>query len=171
MAVYRFEKPWLITPSGQRRPCASGKGGLSARKIEGDGATPIGRWPVREVYYRPDRLAPPGSRLRVTALSPDMGWCDDPEHSSYNRCVTLPFPARHEKLWRDDAVYDLIVPLGYNDDPPTPGAGSAIFLHVARPDFTPTEGCLAVSLPDLEGLVSGFTPDDVIEILPDPAAA
>lgn len=165
MALYRFERPWLITPDGARHRCASGKGGLRADKREGDGATPIGRWPLREVFFRPDRLASPASTLNVTALTPAMGWCDDPKQEAYNQRVTLPFAGGHEILWRDDAVYDLIIPLGYNDDPPTPGAGSAIFLHVARPDFTPTEGCLAVSLPVLTVLVSDFEPGDAIEVV------
>ncbi|MDJ0684189.1 MAG: L,D-transpeptidase family protein [Alphaproteobacteria bacterium] len=167
MALYRFEKPWLITPDGARHRCASGKGGLRTDKREGDGATPIGRWPLREVFYRPDRIARPASRLKVTALSPDMGWCDDPREGSYNRRVALPFSGGHEVLWREDGVYDLIAPLGYNDDPPRPGAGSAIFLHVARADFAPTEGCLAVSLPVLTALVSAFQPGDAVEAVDD----
>jgi L,D-peptidoglycan transpeptidase YkuD (ErfK/YbiS/YcfS/YnhG family) len=87
--------------------------------------------------------------LPTQALTPHDGWCDDPADSEYNRPVTRPYPARHERLWRDDGIYDVIAVMGYNDDPPRPGAGSAIFLHLARPGFAPTEGCVALALADL----------------------
>jgi L,D-peptidoglycan transpeptidase YkuD (ErfK/YbiS/YcfS/YnhG family) len=131
------------------RRCAIGRGGLSMTKREGDGATPVGIWPCRRVLYRPDRLNPPAGGLAAHALTPDDGWCDAPDDPAYNQPVRLPHPASAETLWRDDRVYDLIVPLGYNDAPAAPGRGSAIFLHVARDDYTPTEGCVALALPDL----------------------
>jgi L,D-peptidoglycan transpeptidase YkuD (ErfK/YbiS/YcfS/YnhG family) len=129
--------------------CAVGVHGLTGTKREGDGATPIGVWPCRLLYYRPDRLAPPSTGLRTVALTPQDGWCDAPEDSNYNRPVRLPYPRSAELLWRDDHVYDLIVPLGYNDAPVVPGRGSAIFLHLARPGYAPTEGCVALALDDL----------------------
>lgn len=131
-------------------PCALGKGGLKPfqDKHEGDGASPIGSWPIRYVYYRPDRLDRPDTQLDVRALMPDDGWCDDPEHPLYNQPVKLPFEASHEKLWRDDHVYDIIVVLGHNDAPIIKNKGSAIFLHIARENadggFEPTEGCVAL---------------------------
>ncbi|MFX6266199.1 hypothetical protein ABTF63_19150, partial [Acinetobacter baumannii] len=81
------------------------------------------------------------------------GWCDDPAHGDYNRKVRLPFSASHEQLWRDDDLYDLVVVIGYNDQPVQQGAGSAIFLHVADPNFKPTEGCVAIELPSLLSVV------------------
>jgi L,D-peptidoglycan transpeptidase YkuD (ErfK/YbiS/YcfS/YnhG family) len=93
-----------------------------------------------------------------------MGWCDDPDSASYNQLVDLPFPGSHEKLWRDDHIYDLIITLGYNDDPVVPDRGSAIFLHVARPDYSPTEGCVAAALPDLLALMELARPGDVLAI-------
>jgi L,D-peptidoglycan transpeptidase YkuD (ErfK/YbiS/YcfS/YnhG family) len=147
--------------------CSFGRAGVQAadNKRESDGATPLGRWPIRRVFYRPDRIATPATGLQMVALTPVMGWCDDPASPLYNRQVELPFPASHEKLWRDDHVYDLIVELGYNDDPVVPGKGSAIFLHVARPDFSPTEGCVACGLEDLLNLLKLAKPGDELAIM------
>jgi L,D-peptidoglycan transpeptidase YkuD (ErfK/YbiS/YcfS/YnhG family) len=89
----------------------------------------------------------------VRALDADDGWCDDPEHPLYNRPVKAPFAARHETLWRGDGLYDVVVEIGFNDDPVEPGRGSAIFLHRARPDYGPTEGCVALALEDLLALL------------------
>jgi L,D-peptidoglycan transpeptidase YkuD (ErfK/YbiS/YcfS/YnhG family) len=111
---------------------------------------------MRALLFRPDRiLRTPLTGLPLRGLRPEDGWCDDPGDALYNRPVKLPFPARTEALWREDGIYDLIVVLGYNDDPPEPGKGSAIFLHVARPDFSPTEGCVAVGREDLLAIVAG----------------
>jgi L,D-peptidoglycan transpeptidase YkuD (ErfK/YbiS/YcfS/YnhG family) len=150
--------------AGQTMRCALGWGGIKRDKREGDGATPAGRFALRELLYRPDRLAAPICALPVRAISPEDGWCDDPAHPDYNRLVMLPHPASCEKLWREDGLYDLVIPLGYNDDPPQPGRGSAIFLHVARPDFAPTEGCVALALPDLLALVGQLPETCFIEI-------
>lgn len=145
--------------------CALGRSGITTGKREGDGATPAGRFPLREVFYRPDRLRPPpGCRLPVVAIDPGLGWCDDPADAAYNRPVRLPFAPSHEQLWRDDGLYDLLAVLGYNDDPVIPGRGSAIFLHVARPDFAPTEGCVALALADLIALLDRCRPGDVLSI-------
>lgn len=135
---------------GRRRcRCAIGRSGLARNKREGDGATPIGIWPCRLIYWRPDRLSPPATALPIVALQPADGWCDAPADPAYNLPVALPYPASTEMLWRDDHVYDLIVPLGYNDAPVVPGLGSAIFLHLAQPDYAPTQGCVALALEDL----------------------
>ncbi|GBQ80725.1 hypothetical protein AA14337_1818 [Acetobacter malorum DSM 14337] len=131
-----------------------GKNGLTEQKQEGDHATPIGIFPLRKVYYRADRLIKPKTILPVEPLSPRDGWCDDPQSHDYNRFVKLPHPARHEQLWREDHVYDLIVVMGYNDNPAISGRGSAIFMHLQRPDRTPTEGCLALSESDLRTVLA-----------------
>ncbi|MEO1101794.1 MAG: L,D-transpeptidase family protein [Pseudomonadota bacterium] len=161
----------LITGPDFEARCALGKGGvtLAETKREGDGASPIGAWPMRRVFYRPDRVAKPETGLQTLALTEQDGWCDDPEHPLYNRLVTVPFPASHEKLWREDHVYDLIVELGHNDDPPVPGMGSAIFMHLARPDYAPTEGCVALAEPDLRVLLRASDQSTIIEIAPSTA--
>ncbi|MBX3499883.1 MAG: L,D-transpeptidase family protein [Alphaproteobacteria bacterium] len=140
-------------------PCALGRGGVRADKREGDGATPLGVFPLRRLWYRADRLdAPPTDALPVRPIQREDGWCDDPDSPQYNRPVSLPHPARHERLWREDALYDLVVELGYNDGPVVPGVGSAVFLHVARADYGPTEGCVAIGRGDLLRLVAAFGP-------------
>jgi L,D-peptidoglycan transpeptidase YkuD (ErfK/YbiS/YcfS/YnhG family) len=153
---------WLEA-AGRRRACALGRGGVVADKREGDGGTPAGRLPLRRVFYRADRLgSPPATALPVQALAPDDGWCDAPDDLAYNRPIKHPYPASAERMWRDDGLYDVVVELGWNDDPVTPGRGSAIFLHVARPDYGPTEGCVALALPDLLDLLALCRPDDAL---------
>jgi L,D-peptidoglycan transpeptidase YkuD (ErfK/YbiS/YcfS/YnhG family) len=125
-------------------PAALGKGGVRALKCEGDGATPLGFWPVIHVFYRPDRLRRPVTALPVTPLRPGDGWCDEPGDRNYNRQITLPYSASHERLWRKDGLYDVIVVLDYNCARRASGRGSAIFMHVAQRGFAPTEGCIAL---------------------------
>jgi L,D-peptidoglycan transpeptidase YkuD (ErfK/YbiS/YcfS/YnhG family) len=134
---------------GETFRAASGRGGMRSDKREGDGATPLGVLPLRQVLYRPDRVAPPVSAAPVKPLGPTDGWCDDPAHPEYNMPARLPLDGSAEVLWRDDAVYDIIGVLGWNDRPVRRGLGSAIFLHIARPDFAPTDGCIALARDDL----------------------
>ncbi len=139
---------------GQTLRAAIGRGGVRADKAEGDGATPAGLLPIRRLLYRADRIARPASALPAEPIAPDDGWCDDPGHADYNRPIRLPHPARHERLWRGDGAYDLVGVLGWNDAPVVRGRGSAIFLHVARPDLAPTEGCVALPLRELSALLA-----------------
>ena len=148
--------------AGFRFRAALGRGGVRADKQEGDGATPAGLLALRRVLYRADRVARPRAAAPVQPLAPHDGWCDDPADSDYNRPVRLPHPARHEELWRADALYDIVGVLGWNDAPVVRGRGSAIFLHLARPDLAPTEGCIALLLPDLRAaLAAGLTAIEV----------
>jgi len=146
--------------------CALGKGGViaAADKREGDGCSPLGVWPIRRVLYRPDRLEAPKTGLPVEAIAQDDGWCDAPGDPAYNRPVKLPYPASAEGMWRDDHVYDLVCVLAHNDDPPVSPLGSAIFLHLARPTFEPTEGCVALQQADLLELLAAATPGAAISI-------
>jgi L,D-peptidoglycan transpeptidase YkuD (ErfK/YbiS/YcfS/YnhG family) len=141
-----------------------GRSGVTGAKREGDGATPAGVFSLRALWYRADRLTAPVTGLPLHEILPDSGWSDDPADAAYNRPVLLPHAGRHERLWRDDRLYDLVVPLGYNDDPPVRGLGSAIFLHVARPDYGPTEGCVAIAREDLVRLLAGCGPETRIAI-------
>jgi L,D-peptidoglycan transpeptidase YkuD (ErfK/YbiS/YcfS/YnhG family) len=154
----------LIMAGGLKAPCALGRAGIGGRKREGDGRTPSGQYGLVAVLYRPDRLRRPATGLPVMPLRPDMGWCDDPADPHYNREVRLPFAASHEALWRADHVYDLVVILDYNLEKPVRGAGSAIFLHLAKPGFTPTEGCVAVSLPTMRRLLATAGPGTFLDI-------
>jgi L,D-peptidoglycan transpeptidase YkuD (ErfK/YbiS/YcfS/YnhG family) len=146
--------------------CAIGRGGTlpADAKSEGDGATPLGNWPIRGVLLRPDRVVLP----RVIALPwrwlrPADGWSDDSGDPAYNRPVRHPHAFSAERLWRDDRLYDVIVTLGHNDAPPVPGRGSAIFLHCWC-DAATTEGCVAVAKHDLLALLPQLAPGDAIEI-------
>lgn len=134
--------------------CCVGRGGIRAHKEEGDGATPIGVLPLRRVLFRADRGATPATAVPVEPIAPADGWCDDPLDPRYNRPVTLPYPGRAEALWRSDPLYDIVGVLGWNDAPVQRGRGSAIFLHVARPDYAPTEGCVALAATDLRALLA-----------------
>lgn len=136
-------------------PVAIGRAGVTDHKVEGDAATPSGQMKLRKVMFRADRLAsPPRCRVPREPIAPHDGWCDDPFSTDYNLQIVLPHESRHERLWREDGLYDVIAVLGWNDSPVEKRRGSAIFLHVARRDMAPTEGCLAVSLPDLLSLLA-----------------
>jgi L,D-peptidoglycan transpeptidase YkuD (ErfK/YbiS/YcfS/YnhG family) len=147
---------WGVGP----RRCAVGRSGIAEKIREGDGVTPVGTWPLRMVLYRPDRLPPPRCVLPVAPLRPQDGWCETPNDPDYNTLVRLPHRAAAESMWRDDHLYDIVVVVGYNDDPVIAGKGSAIFLHLARADFTPTAGCVALPLPDLLEALAQLVPTD-----------
>lgn len=141
-----------------------GRNGISNDKHEGDGTTPAGLLPLRRLLYRSDRLSAPTTSLPCESLREDDGWCDDPIDPNYNCQVQLPYPARHECLWRNDHLYDIIGILGYNDEPVIPGRGSAIFLHIASPDGEPTAGCISLSSDDVlwllkQGLEAIYVPN------------
>jgi L,D-peptidoglycan transpeptidase YkuD (ErfK/YbiS/YcfS/YnhG family) len=144
------------------RPAALGRAGIRALKREGDGGTPLGRFPVRQVLYRADRMARPRTRLPVHAIRDGDGWCDDPASRTYNRLIRLPSRRSAEGLKRVDHLYDLVLVLGYNDLPRVKGKGSAIFVHLARPGFTPTDGCIALSRHDLTMLLAELRPGSAI---------
>lgn len=131
------------------RRCAVGRGGTGLKQREGDGITPAGKWPLRRVFFRGDRLDLPKTILPVEKIDQDDAWCDIPGDPNYNRLVRLPYATLNERLWRDDHLYDLIAVVGFNDSPVVHGRGSAIFIHVAREDYTPTEGCVALAIADL----------------------
>lgn len=125
-------------------PCALGHGGVKSIKREGDGGTPIGTFKVLEAYYRPDRIGRPKTNLPLYPITKNIGWCDQANDRNYNKKIKLPYAHSHEKLMRKDHLYDLMVVLDYNISTRKRGAGSAIFFHLAHPDFRPTEGCVAV---------------------------
>jgi L,D-peptidoglycan transpeptidase YkuD (ErfK/YbiS/YcfS/YnhG family) len=141
-----------------RLRCALGRAGVKARKREGDGATPRSRMDLHKVYYNPARAGRPATALPVSAARPNDGWCDAPSDRNYNRRVCHPYPVSAERLWRTDGLYDLVVVLDYNITPRVRGLGSAIFMHVARPGYTPTEGCIALKRGDLQKLLARVRP-------------
>jgi L,D-peptidoglycan transpeptidase YkuD (ErfK/YbiS/YcfS/YnhG family) len=159
-----------LTWNGTRVRCAVGRTGIRLDKREGDGGTPVGAFTLRRVLYRADRLVPPATGLPLSVINRDDGWCDDPAHPDYNRPVKLPFAASREELWLDSLVYDIIVILGHNDDPPVPGLGSAVFFHLSDADYGPTAGCVAVQLADMLPILAAAKPGDRMVIAPSPQA-
>jgi L,D-peptidoglycan transpeptidase YkuD (ErfK/YbiS/YcfS/YnhG family) len=136
--------------------CALGKNGVTSHKIEGDLKTPMGKFPLRCVYYRPDKfLEGIHTGLLKKPSCPTLGWCDDPASPFYNQAIHLPFSGSYESLWRKDDIYDLVIVVGYNDHPVHRGKGSAIFIHIAGPHYRPTLGCIAFSRKDLLEILEG----------------
>jgi L,D-peptidoglycan transpeptidase YkuD (ErfK/YbiS/YcfS/YnhG family) len=162
----------VLSFAGREMPCTIGKGGAcpAEDKLEGDGCTPLGRWAVRGALVRRDRVAlerPPNIPWRWSGEND--GWSDDSIDPAYNRPVALPHLFSHERLWRNDQAYDIIVVLGHNDAPPVPGKGSAIFFHISvtADDGTekPTEGCIAIAPENMRDLLPLLTVDTVMEII------
>jgi L,D-peptidoglycan transpeptidase YkuD (ErfK/YbiS/YcfS/YnhG family) len=160
----RAARRGVLLLGGAVYPCAFGRSGIAARKREGDGATPMGSFALGRVFFRPDRGTRPATALATVPLAPDLGWCEDPESPLYNRLVRLPAASRHERMWRDDRLYDICVEIAYNDDPVVKGRGSAIFLHLARPGLPPTEGCVAVAERDMRRLLSRVSPGAMLRV-------
>lgn len=158
--------PTTLLWQGKTYDCVSGHGGIHQDKQEGDGATPVGRFPLRRVFYRPDRIQPFPCALPLTPLSPNDGWVDDPQDPLYNQHVKLPYAGcLDEKLWREDNVYDIIVVVGYNDNPVLPYKGSAIFMHIMRPERTLTAGCIALKQEDLLSILGEITGTTMLQVL------
>lgn len=145
-------------------PCALGRGGISAAKREGDGATPLARMRLLRGYVRRDRLDRLSSPLPLEAIGPKLGWCEVPGDRNYNRPVPIPYAASHESMWRADRLYDVCIVLDWNIRPRRHGCGSAIFFHLARPGYTPTGGCVAVSARTMARLLPLLSSRTVVEI-------
>ena len=138
-------------------PCAIGKNGQTIFKREGDNKTPIGVWKPLTLYYRADRVKRPLTNLPIKTIKPNDGWCDEPFDPNYNRYVKRPYKNSSETLWREDHIYDMLVVLNHNQNPRVHGLGSAIFMHLARPNYTPTEGCIAFSKQDFERVIKSLS--------------
>ncbi|MFG1391991.1 L,D-transpeptidase family protein [Xanthobacter agilis] len=156
----------VLVAGGRALRVALGRSGISADKREGDGRTPAGRWRILGLLYRPDAGPRPLTRLPCRPIARTDGWCDASGHRRYNRPVTLPFAASHERLWREDHLYDLVLVLDHNTRPRIMGRGSAVFVHLARPGLRPTEGCVALPRGELRRLVARLRPGAEIVIAP-----
>jgi L,D-peptidoglycan transpeptidase YkuD (ErfK/YbiS/YcfS/YnhG family) len=154
----------ILRCEGLEFMCALGRSGVHKTKVEGDGVTPAGAFDIRALLFRADRLAVPKTEIPLRIIHTDDGWCDAPDDTLYNRLVRLPYPASAESLWRADHVYDLVLVIGHNDHPVVPGQGSAIFVHVATPDYAPTAGCVALARDDLLRVVRLLEPGALITI-------
>ncbi len=158
-SLTRSKSPARATQSGTilSYQCVLGKNGQTVFKREGDGKSPIGCWHPIGLYYRADRVQRPQTTLPITPLKPADGWCDEGDDRNYNRPVKHPYKTSAERLWRDDELYDIIVVLDHNQCPRVRNRGSAIFIHVAKEGYPPTEGCIALKKADLIKLVPGLT--------------
>ena len=139
-------------------PCSLGRNGVTHRKREGDGKTPLGQFALKGGFVRRDHLAIPANRLTLQQSLPQHGWCDDPRAPSYNRLVRLPSPHGHETLQRADGLYDVVIVLDYNLQPRIRAHGSAIFFHLTRGPHDPTAGCVAISREAMRRLLPRLAP-------------
>lgn len=146
--------------------CGFGKNGFSYKKIEGDGKTPIGKWKLGRVFYRADKIKKPKTALEVVQIEKNMGWCDDINSPMYNQLITFPTNFSAEKLYRDDNVYNIVVEIEYNYRPISRSAGSAIFFHIAKENYAPTEGCITLSIKDMYGALELLTKESDFIIEP-----
>ena len=144
--------------------CALGKSGIGKKRIEGDNITPKGTFKIIKIYYRKDRIKKINSIFKLIEIKKDMGWCDDPESKKYNQLIKLPSKYRHEKLFRNDRIYDLMIVLNYNMSPVIKNKGSAIFIHIAKNNYNKTKGCIALKKKDLIEIVSKIKRDTKVII-------
>ena len=149
---------------GRQIPCAIGLNGLTENKQEGDLCTPIGIFHFDKIYYRADRLGDMKFIIDSSTINKNDGWCDDQKSDLYNQYIQFPFKEGAEHLYRDDHIYDIVCVLNYNTSPIIPGRGSAIFLHIAKPGFLGTEGCIAIEREALIEIAASLNADSTIEI-------
>jgi L,D-peptidoglycan transpeptidase YkuD (ErfK/YbiS/YcfS/YnhG family) len=145
--------------------CSLGKSGIGEKKIEGDNITPEGTYQIIRVYYRKDRIKKIKAKIKLFEIKKNFGWCDQPNSKFYNRLIDIPNKLSHEKLYRKDNVYDVIIVLNYNMNPTIQYKGSAIFIHVAKRKFPPTKGCVAISKKNLLSLIERISKKTKIKIL------
>ena len=144
--------------------CALGKNGIRQKTREGDFVTPKGKYKLIKIYYRADRIKKISSPLKKIKIKKNMGWCDDINSKFYNKQIKINKKISHEKLYRKDNVYDIVVVLNYNINPIIKGKGSAIFLHVAKKNYNKTQGCIALKKNELLNLVSKIKKNTQIKI-------
>ncbi|MGH6767608.1 MAG: L,D-transpeptidase family protein [Xanthobacteraceae bacterium] len=143
----------VLLAGGRTIPVTLGRSGILANKREGDGATPRGLFRPVRLWWRADRAPPPRTTLPVQRIAADTAWCEDPTDRRYNRPFRRSANEPGDRLWRRDRLYDLIIEIDHNTQPRVAGRGSAVFLHVARPDRGPTAGCVAMGVGDLRRLI------------------
>ena len=163
MHIYINNK--FISYNNYKAKCAVGKRGISIKKKEGDFITPKGTFKIREIFYRKDRVQNLITRLKKTVIRKNMGWCDDPKSKKYNKLIYFPFKHSAEKLYRSENIYDIILVLNFNMNPVKKNKGSAIFIHVAKKSFQPTQGCIALNKFELIKLVKSIKINSVVKII------
>jgi L,D-peptidoglycan transpeptidase YkuD (ErfK/YbiS/YcfS/YnhG family) len=144
--------------------CAIGKRGIGIKKREGDYITPEGKFRIKYILYRKDRVINFKSKIKKLAIKRNMGWCNDSNSKKYNKLIKLPFKSSAEKLYRLDNAYDIILVLNFNANPIIKNKGSAIFIHVAKKNYKSTEGCVAVSKQDLRKIIKMINRKTIVSI-------
>ncbi|MDC6451711.1 L,D-transpeptidase family protein [Alphaproteobacteria bacterium] len=172
--VINLNNNYFLKVGNKAFRCQIGKGGFknAAKKIEGDKTTPIGKWYLETLYYRPDRVLRPKFKkknvLKINQITKQCGWCDDIRSLYYNKHININnFPTvkmNYERLWRDDSAYDIIIVISYNIRPNVKNKGSAIFIHCSFEDFRPTAGCIGLKKRDLIYLIKNLKERVCIEI-------
>ena len=163
MHIYINNK--FISYNNYKAKCAVGKRGISIKKKEGDFITPKGTFKIREIFYRKDRVQNLITRIKKTVIRKNMGWCDDPKSKKYNKLIYFPFKHSAEKLYRRENIYDIILVLNFNMNPVKKNKGSAIFIHVAKKNFQPTQGCIALDKSELIKMVKSIKINTIVKII------
>ena len=145
--------------------CSLGKFSIGEKKIEGDNITPKGIYRVVKIYYRKDRIKKIKSKIKLFKIKKNFGWCDQPNSKYYNKLIKLPSKLSYERLYRKDNIYDVLIVLNYNMNPTIQYKGSAIFIHIARKNFEPTKGCIAISKKNLLYLIKKISKNVKIKII------
>jgi len=145
--------------------CSLGKNGVTKNKVEGDKCTPSGVYRLKQVFYRADRINKITTNLKKIKIKKNMGWCDDPSSKRYNRLIKIPYKFSHEKLYRKDHIYDIVVILNYNMNPVVKKKGSAIFMHITKKNYLKTLGCVALKKNDLLEILNRVKKDNIIKII------
>ena len=145
--------------------CSLGKNGVTKNKVEGDKCTPSGIYRLKQVFYRADRIKKITTNLKKIIIKKNMGWCDDSSSKKYNQLIKIPNKFSHEKLYRKDHIYDIIVVLNYNMNPVIKNKGSAIFMHIAKKNYSKTLGCIGLKKNDLLEILNKVKKNNKIKII------
>ena len=171
--VTKVNQNYILRSGKKKFKCQVGAGGLKihTKKIEGDKATPIGKWKLISIYYRSDKMLKPLIRaktFKINKITKNCGWCDDPNNYSYNKFINTKNLCSEnvsfEKLWREDQAYDIVLETSYNTKPIIKGKGSAIFIHCSFPDYRKTAGCIALNKKDFSILIKNLSKKTNLEI-------
>jgi L,D-peptidoglycan transpeptidase YkuD (ErfK/YbiS/YcfS/YnhG family) len=159
------KNPGYLIYKNSKFRCSLGINGIKNKKKEGDGITPKGIFKLKKIYYRKDKVKNIVTKVKKIKITKDMGWCDDPKSKFYNKLIRLPSKFGHEKLYRKDDIYNLIIVLDYNMNPVSKNKGSAIFIHLAKKNYKPTQGCVGLKQNDLIKLIKMIKKNQKIKII------
>ena len=163
--MHIFINKKYLTFDNYKAKCAIGKRGIGLKKREGDLITPRGNYKIKHILYRKDRIKKIQSKIKKGIIKKNMGWCDDSRSKDYNKIIRLPFNFSHEKLYKKENIYDIILVLNYNMNPIVKNKGSAIFIHIAKKNYKKTKGCIALKKRDLLKIISKVKKNTQVKIV------